>query len=252
MDEDAVVAEAVNALVHGPGYYVVPNALQPAEIEELNAIINEHTKNDNKVGATLHGSEYNQKKLIYQRGGTCLTRNLLRAGAASHCDESLCQNFGKNFILGSFAANTLLPGAPGQSLMWTIRIGTCAARRSSLWASIQFHMNCQSLFTLQDFTMENGATALVPYSQKRGIYQRNYSGKSLCKGMPAGSLVLFTGMLWHCAMPNNSQEIRTSLLGQYLPKFVKPMEDLINSVAPEVIAQGTPQMQQLINGSEVP
>lgn len=253
MDEDAVVAEAVNALVHGPGYYVVPNALQPAEIEELNAIINEHTKNDNKVGAThFHGSEYNQNKLhLQKRVWNLLNKGRIFSELVQHpiVMKVFAKILGKNFILGSFAANTLLPGAPGQEPhvdypYWDMH----DPEEFPLGINSSFHMNCQSLFTLQDFTMENGATAVVPYSQKRGIYPNVelFREESIQVECPAGSLVLFTGMLWHCAMPNNSQEIRTSLLGQYLPKFVKPMEDLINSVAPEVIAQGTPQMRQLI------
>lgn len=253
MDEDAIVAEAVSALVHGPGYYVVPNALNHAQIEELNAIINDHTKDDDKVSAThFHGSEYNQNKLHLQKR----VWNLLNIGAifselVQHpiVMKVFAQILGKNFILGSFAANKLLPGAPGQEPhvdypYWDMH----EPEEFPMGINSSFHLNCQSLFTLQDFTLENGATAVVPHSQKRGTYPDAGLFKEECVQVecPAGSLVLFTGMLWHCAMPNNSRAIRTSLLGQYLPKFVKPMEDLIDSVNPQVIAQGTPQLRQLI------
>jgi len=45
--------------------------------------------------------------------------------------------------------------------------------------------------------------------------------------------VIFNGMTWHCAMPNNSDAERTALLIQYLPKFVKPMEDQVRGVRAE-------------------
>ena len=39
-----MVLEAVDALLNGPGYYVIPNALDQAKVEEANSIINDHTK----------------------------------------------------------------------------------------------------------------------------------------------------------------------------------------------------------------
>ena len=47
-------------------------------------------------------------------------------------------------------------------------------------------------------------------------------------------------------MPNKSNADRTSILGQYLPKFVKPMEDMTASISPEVIAKASPELRQLM------
>ncbi len=48
-------------------------------------------------------------------------------------------------------------------------------------------------------------------------------------------------------MPNNSAAERTSVLGQYLPKFVKPMEDLQKaSIDPAVEAAASPALRQLL------
>ena len=44
--------------------------------------------------------------------------------------------------------------------------------------------------------------------------------------------MFFTGLLHHCAMPNKAKEgSRTGILAQFLPKFVKPMEDLQRSIS---------------------
>ena len=51
-------------------------------------------------------------------------------------------------------------------------------------------------------------------------------------------------------MPNNSDSERTSILGQYLPKFVKPMENLLESVNPDIQASATPALRQLL-GSDL-
>ena len=47
-------------------------------------------------------------------------------------------------------------------------------------------------------------------------------------------------------MPNNSQGERTSILGQYLPKFVKPMEALDQSVNSDVRDAASPELRQLL------
>ena len=47
-------------------------------------------------------------------------------------------------------------------------------------------------------------------------------------------------------VPNNSQAVRSSILGQYLPKFVKPMEALDASVNEEVKRGASPRLRQLL------
>jgi ectoine hydroxylase-related dioxygenase (phytanoyl-CoA dioxygenase family) len=156
---------------------------------------------------------------------------------------------GRQFILGSFAANRLLPGAPGQEPhidypYWDLHdTGEFPAGISA-----GFHMNCQSLISLHEFTSENGATAVVPGSQTRGVYpsKKTFDDEHIQLACPPGSLLLFVGMIWHCSMPNNSSGERTSVLGQYLPKFVKPMEALDQSVAPAVRDAATPELHQLL------
>ena len=42
-----------------------------------------------------------------------------------------------------------------------------------------------------------------------------------------GDLVLFNGNCWHGASPNNSDHQRAVLLIEFLPKYIKPVEDLV-------------------------
>ena len=156
---------------------------------------------------------------------------------------------GRQFILGSFAANRLLPGAPGREPhidypYWDLHdMGEFPAGINA-----GFHMNCQSLISLHEFTAENGATAVVPGSQTRGAYpsKQDFAKEHIQLSCPPGSLLLFVGMIWHCSMPNNSAGERTSVLGQYLPKFVKPMEALDQSVRTDVLNAATPELRQLL------
>ena len=61
-----------------------------------------------------------------------------------------------------------------------------------------------------------------------------------------GTTLLFPGLIHHAAMTNISQADRVSVLGQYLPKYVRPMEDVDRSVAPFVRERASPRMKQLL------
>ena len=120
-------------------------------------------------------------------------------------------------------------------------------------------MNMQILIPLDDLTKENGATSIRPGSQTVVEYPSNveeYRSKSqnpkkllniICHNKffiienedrilaKAGDAVMFVGTLQHCAMPNHSQASRSVLLLQYLPKWVRPMEDQKRMLKEEVI-----------------
>jgi ectoine hydroxylase-related dioxygenase (phytanoyl-CoA dioxygenase family) len=157
---------------------------------------------------------------------------------------------GDEFILGSIAANRLLPGGPGQELhvdypYWDLY------KRASFPARINpsFPLNAQATILLDDFTEENGATAVVPGTQRLGRYPEEPSrlpeNTERMTGK-AGDVAVFFGMTWHCAMPNESQADRTAILIQYLPKFVKPMEDQISGTKRSVIDNASPLLRQLL------
>ena len=239
----------VEALLSGPGYILFPSIFDEAEIAEANRIINHHS--DETAGATHFHGAHSDRIHLQRRVWNLLNKGDVFVDMVQHpaVMAVFSKILGKQFILGSYAANRLLPGAPGQEPhidypYWDMHDD--AEFPAGMNAS--FHMNCQSLISLHDFTIENGATAVVPGSQSRGYYPKpeQFEKEHIQLECPAGSLLLFVGMIWHCSMPNHSQADRTSILGQYLPKFVKPMEDLKASVHPEIAAKGTPALKQLL------
>ena len=244
---------ALEALLNGPGYHVFEKVIDEAHLERLNAVLTRETQDVSPDGVThFHGSESNQSKLHLQRR----VWNMLNLGddfvqLAEHpaVMKIFSKILGKNFIMGSFAANVLLPGAAGQEPhidypYWDLH----DPEEFPANINSSFHMNCQTCISMHDFTAENGATAVVPRSQQRGVYPTAGQFHEECVQLtcPAGSIIVFVGMLWHCAMPNNSQAVRSSILGQYLPKFVKPMEALDASVNEEVKRGASPRLRQLL------
>jgi ectoine hydroxylase-related dioxygenase (phytanoyl-CoA dioxygenase family) len=218
-------------------------------VAQANRIINAHS--DVAQAATHFHGEHADKIHLQRRVWNLLNKGDVFVDMVQHplVMKVFGPILGRQFILGSYAANRLLPGAPGQEPhidypYWDLH----DTGEFPIGINAGFHMNCQSLISLHEFTAENGATAVVPGSQTRGVYpgKDEFAKEHIQLCCPPGSLLLFVGMTWHCSMPNNSSGERTSVLGQYLPKFVKPMEALDRSINADVLNAATPELRQLL------
>ena len=115
-----------------------------------------------------------------------------------------------------------------------------------------YPLNMQITIPLDPFTAESGASAFLPHSQGELLYPRTEDRDRFyaeCSRMLAdpGDAIIFNGMVWHCAMPNESDHNRSAILIEYLAKFVTPLEDQKAGVRQEVIDRGTPILHQLMS-----
>ena len=137
---------------------------------------------------------------------------------------------GSSVVLGSFAARTVNPGdKPQLPHVDYPYFDMHSMDKYPHNMNFSFLMNCQSTIMIDDFTEDNGATALVPGSQKWGKYPKDtkkYFDECINVTGESGSAFLMTGACWHGSNESkkNSGD-RRAILGQYLPGFVKPMED---------------------------
>lgn len=111
-----------------------------------------------------------------------------------------------------------------------------------------FIMNCQSNVMLDDYTEMNGATMVAPGTQLRGYFPKEdeFWPNMIQTTGKAGSVMLMTGLLWHGAGSNKTKRPRVGILGQYLPKFVKPMEDQLASVDMSIISKCNKRLKNLL------
>ena len=137
---------------------------------------------------------------------------------------------GNEFFCGSYCASRLLPGSPGQELhidypYWDFY----KAETFPMGLNSSFAQNCQVTIPLDECSEMSGATAYIPGSQKKLHYPNqndDFSNKQHMIADP-GDLVFFNGNCWHGASPNKSDHQRAALLIEFLPKYIKPVEDLI-------------------------
>jgi ectoine hydroxylase-related dioxygenase (phytanoyl-CoA dioxygenase family) len=146
--------------------------------------------------------------------------------------------------------NRILPGGPGQEPhidypYWDFH----KPESFPIHLNASFPMNAQVTIILDPFTKESGATAFVPGSQRDIRYPAESDGfYERCEQMlgEPGDAIVFFGAAWHCAMPNKSTHDRTGILIEYLPKFVKPVEDMLTTLDEDFKRTMSPMMRQLL------
>ncbi|MGB0798919.1 MAG: phytanoyl-CoA dioxygenase family protein [Planktomarina sp.] len=243
----------VNELLHGGGAVGISGLFTADQIQEARDIIMRHSDANTDKATHFQGSAEQDGTLNLQRRvWNLLAKGEVFSQMAAHpvLMQILRRFLGTEFIMGSIAANRILPGGPGQEPhvdypYWDFH----TPDTHPIGLNGSFPMNAQVSVILDPFTEESGATAYMPGSQKELRYpnadDKFYDTCARMTGEP-GDVALFYGVTWHCAMPNNADHDRNAVLIQYLPKWVKPMEDMPAALPQEFIDNASPDIRQLL------
>lgn len=108
------------------------------------------------------------------------------------------------------------------------------------------------MWAIDDFTPENGATLILPNSHHDAPAPEDRFDYSRCiqAVMPAGSICIFLGSLFHAGGANRSQARRMGIAMEYCAGWVRPQENHILAVPKEVVRELPERLQGLL-GYEV-
>jgi ectoine hydroxylase-related dioxygenase (phytanoyl-CoA dioxygenase family) len=107
-----------------------------------------------------------------------------------------------------------------------------------------------TIWALTDFTAGNGATLVVPGSHQRAQGKPGRD-EAVPVEMPAGSVLLFTGRLWHGAGANTGTGPRLAVVIDYTQPWLRPCEAHTLSADPAQV-RGLPQRLQELLGFNQP
>jgi len=110
-----------------------------------------------------------------------------------------------------------------------------------------YEVQCNTLWAMTDFTAANGATRLVPGSHRLEDRREFVEADSEPAEMPAGSILFYTGALYHGAGANRSDGIRYGLNITYAVSWLRQEENQYLSV-PREIARELPEPLLLLMG----
>ncbi len=221
-------------ITKGSGVIVIKDVYSKEQISSAREVINNFAENQETKETHFNAeAEASGKIHLQQRVWNLFGKDKIFSELITHdlIFELMSKLLGTKFITGSYCASRLLPGAPGQELhidypYWDFYEDETFP--DGLNGS--FLQNCQATIPLDVCSNKSGATAFIPGSQKKLKYPNKNDDFSKMEQMIAnpGDLVFFNGNCWHGAMPNNSDHQRAVLLIEFLPKYIKPVEDLVS------------------------
>jgi len=127
------------------------------------------------------------------------------------------------YLLSAALAINLLPGETAQA--WHYDDGFYTLPRPRPPVSIS------TIWALDDFTVANGATEVVPGSHLWGSeVVSDDDARRVPVVMPAGSVVVFSGTLWHRGGANLSAARRLCVSPQYCQPWARQQENMMLAV----------------------
>lgn len=144
---------------------------------------------------------------------------------------------GKDCILSSCNFGARRPGGLRQQLH----------RDTGIWGdSMPFMpvpLGIQTAWCIDDFTLENGATYVVPGSHADPSVE---GSREVQRPARAGSIIAFDCQALHAGGGNRTQAIRRGVLTLYIRSWLKPQTDHKRSVSRELIEGASPELLRLL------
>jgi ectoine hydroxylase-related dioxygenase (phytanoyl-CoA dioxygenase family) len=103
-----------------------------------------------------------------------------------------------------------------------------------------------SIWALEDFTAEVGATEIVPGSHRWAYERPTESAERAQAIMPAGSVIVFDGSLWHRGGLNRSDRTRLAISPQYCQPWLRPQESMLLIAPPEKARAMSPRARSML------
>lgn len=202
--EETLTTEEKNHLDHD-GYLILPGILSAEQVRAFGARLDElsHQEGEN-AGKEVHQeagadrlADLVNKDPMFE---VCFTHPRILAGIA--------HVLGNNLRLSSLNARAALPGQGLQGLH---------ADWGGAVSPGDYHV-CNSLWLLDDFTLDNGATRVVPGSHRSGQTPRDIMADPTAPHpqevkllAPAGAVVIFNSHTWHGGTLNTTPKRRRAM-----------------------------------------
>lgn len=216
------------------GFLFLPDILTAKQVNALNGRLAELlTEEGDKAGTEVH-----------QEAGTDRLSDLVNKGEVFEVCfthprvlAAIAHVLGNDLKLSSLNARAALPGQGLQALHadWGNAV------------SPDDYQVCNSIWLLDDFTTENGATRVVPGSQLSGKMPKDemtnpsdtHPNEQYILA-PAGTVVVFNSHTWHGGTLNRSDKPRRALHSYFTRRHQKQQLNQKQYARPETIAHLTP------------
>ncbi|MFE2996784.1 phytanoyl-CoA dioxygenase family protein [Nocardia sp. NPDC059246] len=231
---DPAVAEADLAAVERDGYVILHDMLTPAELDRIRESV---VPLLDRIGRNNFEGHSTQR--IYSVLNK--TRACDRIADHPRVLALLDRLFLPNYLLSMLQVINILPGEQAQMLHTDDGFYPLPRPRKGLGAA--------TIWAIDDFTAENGATDIIPGSHLWGDRLPGESDRREPVVMPAGSCVFFVGTLWHGGGANRSPNPRLALTAQYCEPWLRPQEAFTLSMTRDTVRAVSEDIRRMLGYS---
>jgi ectoine hydroxylase-related dioxygenase (phytanoyl-CoA dioxygenase family) len=233
---DECAQRLADEMIKGSGIVVIRGAISEEAAAHARSAVNKLSVAEAKAGRRVEGELGPSHRRIWNLLNegppftTLITHNLVF--------KVFSRVIGADFVLGSFSANEIGANCPQGPAHVDYPY-------SMLQSFPTDPMACQAIFCLDEWSAAKGATRVQLHSQKLKEHpDRDQHLETVVEGH-VGDLVMYNSLLHHRSGPNSTRSSRIGLLGQFLAKYVRPMEDQ-RSVSEKVKKMADKRLRQLL------
>ncbi|MFE4460698.1 phytanoyl-CoA dioxygenase family protein [Nocardia tengchongensis] len=231
---DPAVVDADLAALERDGYVILPDLLSPAELDEIRESVAPLLDRSGRNNFEGHATQRVYSVLNK-------TRSCDRIADHPRVLALLDRLFMPNYLLSMLQVINIQPGENAQMLHTDDGFYPLPRPRKPLGAA--------TIWAIDDFTADNGATDVVPGSQLWGDELPDESTPREPVVMRAGSCVFFGGTLWHGGGANRSASSRLALTAQYCEPWLRPQEAFTLSMTRDTVRAVSEDIRRMLGYS---
>ena len=236
------------------GYIIFNNVLAPHLVDRLRVAIAPHLQHEGRNN--FEGHRTDRVYSLLAKEPEAMADLIVHPLALAFAEADL----GESCLLSAFLAINLKPGETVQAWHHDDNFIEIPLPRPSFGVS--------NFWAIDSMTEENGATEIIPGSHlwtqadtpngpskdQLGIQTENETDPqprhdAIKVTLPAGSLMVTKGTLWHRGGANRSNADRLIITPQYCPGWARQIENMMAAVPQHVAAQLPVRVRQLLGYS---
>ncbi len=234
---DAALLERLLADVARQGFVIVPDVVTSARIEAILADVLPRLQH---AGGRNNFEGFATRRLYGVIAKTLVCNELVEHPLVLGLLDRLLE---PNYLLSQLQVIDIQPGEAAQPLHPDDAFYP--------WPRPRPPLGVATIFPLDDFTAENGATVVIPGSHLWD--DRMPTPEERDTAVPAvmrrGDVLLFLGTLWHGGGANRSDRSRACVTAQYCAPWCRQQENFSLSVPRESVRQCSEHVQRLLGYS---